>query len=188
MSLFIYAGSLQYVGVGLLSGGASLLTTAVTSLAVNARHLFYSISMLDVYREMPLLRRIYSIFALTDETYSVVVAGIPKSEEDPGLFRFLLSLFHQSYWVFGSVLGAVLGKSLPFPTTGIEFSMTALFAASFVEQWKSSKNHLPALTGLAATALCLLVFGRKNFLIPSMLIMTAVLTLFRRQLTEEENA
>ncbi len=178
MSLLIYAGSLQYVGVGLLSGGASVLATAVTSLMVNARHLFYSISMIGMYRNAG-KRKPYMIFALTDETYSLLCDGTVPEGADPNRYRFLVSLFNQCYWIAGSVIGNLLGAVLPFPTTGIEFSMTALFVASFTEQWLKTKDHVPALTGLLSTLLCLVVFGKENFLIPAMLLITLVLTLLR---------
>ncbi len=178
MSLFIYAGSLQYVGAGLLSGGASLLTTIITSIMVNARHLFYSISMIDLYKDAGRYKP-YMIFSLTDETYSLLCDGKVPDGADPGTFRFLVSLFNHSYWVAGSVIGSLLGGVLPFSTAGIEFSMTALFLASFTEQWLTSKDHIPALTGLLSTLLCLMVFGKKNFLIPAMLLITLILTLLR---------
>ena len=178
MSLFIYAGSLQYVGAGLLSGGASLLTTIITSIMVNARHLFYSISMIDLYKDAGRYKP-YMIFSLTDETYSLLCDGKVPDGADPGTFRFLVSLFNHSYWVAGSVIGSLLGGVLPFSTAGIEFSMTALFIASFTEQWMTSKDHIPALTGLLSTLLCLVVFGKKNFLIPAMLLITLILTLLR---------
>jgi len=180
MSLFIYAGSMQYVGVGLLTGGASLLTTVLTTIMVNARHLFYSISMIDKYRGAGKYKP-YMIFALTDETYSLLCDGHFPDGTDPNLYWFLVSLFNQSYWVLGSVMGSLLGSVLPFSTAGIEFSMTALFAASFTEQWLTAKDHLPALTGLFSTLLCLVVFGRDHFLIPAMLMITLLLTLLRRR-------
>jgi 4-azaleucine resistance transporter AzlC len=183
MSAFIYAGSMQYVGVGLLTGGASVLTTIITTIMVNARHLFYSISMVEPYKNAGKYKP-YMIFALTDETYSLLCDGQVPEGTDPNLYRFLVSLFNHSYWVTGSILGSLLGAVLPFPTTGIEFSMTALFIASFTEQWLTTKDHVPALTGLLSTLLCLVLFGRQNFLIPAMLCITLVLTILRRR--EEE--
>ena len=178
MSTLIYAGSMQFVGIGLLSGGASVITTAVTTIMVNARHLFYSISMIDRYKGAGKLKP-YMIFALTDETYSLLCGGETPEGADRHLYRFLVSLFNHSYWIAGSAIGALLGTVLPFPTTGIEFSMTALFIASFAEQWLVAKDHLPALTGIGATLLCLLVLGPENFLIPAMLVITLVLSLAR---------
>ncbi len=180
MSVFIFAGSLQYVGVSLLSGGASVITTALTALMVNARHLFYSISMIGKYRDSGKYKP-YLIFALTDETYSLLCDGNCPEGADPDQYRFFVSLFNQSYWVTGSVLGNLLGAVLPFSTAGIEFSMTALFIAAFTEQWIASRDHVPALTGLLSTLFCLLLFGSGRFLIPSMLLITLVLTLLRRR-------
>ena len=180
MSVFIYAGSMQYVGVGFLAGGASVLTTVITTIMVNARHLFYSISMIDKYKNAGKYKP-YMIFALTDETYSLLSDGKVPDRVEPDLYRFLVSLFNQCYWITGSIIGNLLGTVLPFSTAGIEFSMTALFAASFTEQWLTTKNHVPALTGLLCTLLCLVVFGRENFLIPAMLLITLVLTLLRRK-------
>ena len=180
MGLLIYAGSMQYVGVGLLTGGASILTTILTTIMVNARHLFYSISMIDKYKNAGKYKP-YMIFALTDETYSLLCDGAAPAGTDPELYRFLVSLFNHSYWVLGCILGSLLGAVLPFSTAGIEFSMTALFTASFTEQWLTTKDHIPALTGLLSTLLCLVIFGPDRFLIPAMLVITLVLTLMRHR-------
>ena len=189
MSLFIYAGSMQYVGVGLIAGGASIITTAITTVMVNARHLFYSISMIGRYKDAGKYKP-YLIFALTDETYSLLCDGHAPDQEHAGLYRFLVSMFNQCYWVTGSVIGNLLGGALPFPTDGIEFSMTALFIASFTQQWITSRDHIPALTGLLSSLLCLVVckvgFQSDNFLIPSMLLITLVLTLVRGRVAPGE--
>lgn len=185
MSVFIYAGSMQYVGVGLLTGGASVISTAITTVMVNARHLFYSISMVDKYKCAGKYKP-YMIFALTDETYSLLCDGTSPDGVDTNLYRFLVSLFDHSYWVAGTVIGNLLGAVLPFSTAGIEFSMTALFVASFTEQWITAKDHIPAIVGLICTLLCLLLFGRDNFLIPAMLLITLALTVLRGR--EEEPA
>ena len=182
MSLLIYAGSMQYVGVSLLAGGAGVITAILTTIMVNARHLFYSISMLGRYRDAGRYKP-YMIFALTDETYSLLCDGHAPAGADPNLYRFLVSAFDQCYWVIGSVLGSILGAALPFSTAGIEFSMTALFVASFTQQWLDSKDHIPALVGLLGTLACLLIFGSENFLIPAMLAITAVLTVLRPRLS-----
>ncbi len=178
MSLFIFAGSMQYVGVGLLAGGANVLTVILTTVMVNARHLFYSISMLRHYGHAGRYKP-YLIFSLTDETYSLLCDGDVPAGEDPGRYRFFVSLFNHCYWIAGCVLGSWIGAKLPFSTAGIEFSMTALFIASFTEQWLHTHYHIPALTGLLTTLLCLLLFGPEHFLIPAMLMITAILTLLR---------
>ena len=181
MSLFIYAGSLQFVGVSMLTAGASLLTGLLTSIMVNARHLFYSISMVERYRDAG-RRKPYMIFGLTDEAYTLLVDAEAPEGADLNAFRFLVTLFCHCYWVTGSVLGSALGAVLPFSTRGIEFSMTALFIAAFTGQWLEGGDHIPALTGLVCTALCRLVFGPSNFLVPAMVLITAVITLLRGRL------
>ena len=180
MSVFIYAGSMQYVGVGLLAGGASVLSAILTTVMVNARHLFYSISMIGPYKGAGRYKP-YMIFALTDETYSLLCDGNVLEGESPHRYRFFVSLFNQCYWVTGCVMGSLLGAVLPFSTAGIELSMTALFIASFTEQWMNARDHVPALTGLLCTLLCLVLFGPERFLIPAMLLMTLALTVLRRR-------
>lgn len=184
MSLLIYAGSMQYVAVGLLTGGADLLTTALTTVVVNARHLFYGISMVDAYKDAG-KKKPYMIFALTDETYSLV----SRNQIPEGISRhsycFLVSLFDHSYWVGGTALGALAGNLLPINFEGIEFVLTALFVTIFVEQWLSTKNHLPAIIGTAATTLCLLLFGRDVFLIPSMVLIAGCLVMMQRRADNE---
>lgn len=175
MSLFVYAGSLQYVAVGLMTGGASLLTTALTTLFVNARHLFYGISMLRPYGNAK-KHKPYLIFALTDETYSLVCtppATIAPDQRET--YAFVVSLLNQSYWVFGTFLGAVAGSFLSFNSTGIDFALTALFLTTFLEQWLSASRHAPALIGLGVSLVCLIFFGAENFLIPSMFLIALLL-------------
>ena len=179
MSLFIYAGSMQYMAVSLITGGASLLTTALTTFVVNARHLFYGISMVDAYKGAG-NKKPYMIFALTDETYSLV----SQENRDHG-YCFLVSLFDHIWWVSGTVLGALAGSLIPINYEGIEFVLTALFVTIFVEQWLSTKDHIPALIGLVATGLCLLVFGKDIFLIPSMVLIATALILMRRRCDHE---
>lgn len=172
MSVFIYAGSMQYVAIDLLTGGVSLITAAVTTLAVNARHLFYSISMIDKYRNQK--RKNFLIFTLTDETYSLVCSEVPN-EEDASSYYFYVSLFDYIYWIAGSVVGSVLGSVLPIQTEGVDFALTALFLTVFVEQWMTTKNHLSAIIGVGASVACLLLFGSEKFLIPAMILITCLL-------------
>ena len=179
MSVFIYAGSMQYVAINLITGGASLIATALMTLMVNARHLFYGISMLDKYKNTGKYKP-YLIFALTDETYSLVCSGKIPEGVDRNKYYFLVSLFDQIYWVIGSVIGSVVGSVLNFNTAGIDFSMTALFLVVFVEQWKSTKAHASAITGVAASVVCLLIFGAGNFVIPAMISITVILLLMRK--------
>jgi len=179
MSLFIYAGSMQYVAVSLLTGGAGLLTAALTTLVVNARHLFYGISMVDAYKGAG-RGKPYLIFALTDETYSLVSRErIPEGVSRQGYY-FLVSVFDHCYWVCGTLLGSLAGSLLPVDLEGIEFVLTALFVTIFVEQWLSTDDHKPAIVGVAATLGCLLLFGRDIFLIPAMAVIAVLLTISRK--------
>lgn len=184
MSVFVYAGSMQYVAVSLLTSGASLITAALTTLMVNARHLFYGISMIAPYKKAGKYKP-YLMFALTDETYSLVCT---EDAEKDGFHRyaFLVSLVNQCYWVIGSLLGALVGTLVTFNTAGVEFAMTALFITVFTEQWKTTRDHRPALIGVGVSALCLLIFGADRFLIPSMIVISLVLSFFRKRLLKEE--
>lgn len=179
MSFLIYAGSMQYVALELLSSGASFIVIALTTLMVNARHLFYSVSMLDRYGGTG-TRKPYLIFSLTDETYSLLCADLPDLPEGHRTdYFFAVSLLDQSYWILGSLLGALVGSIVHFNTEGIDFALTALFLTVFVDQWRSSKNHFPALVGVGVSLICLIIFGADSFLIPTMLIITAALCLYR---------
>lgn len=187
MGGLIYAGSMQYVAIDLLAGGASLISAALMTLMVNARHLFYGISMLERYKDTGAAKP-YLIFALTDETYSVVCSGDVPDGVDRKKYYFWVSLLDQFYWVVGCVAGALLGSVLPFDTTGIDFSMTALFLVVMVEQWRSTRDHTPALVGLGVSLVCLLIFGSSNFLIPSMIGITVALTLLRGTMEKRKEA
>ena len=181
MSLFIYAGSMQYVTINLLAGGATVLSAALMTLMVNARHLFYGISMIERYRNTCPYKP-YLIFGLTDETYSLVCSGNVPAGVDEKKYFFILTFLNQCYWIIGSVAGSLLGGLITFNSAGIEFSMTALFLVVFVEQWKSVKNHTSAIVGVGISAVCLLIFGAENFLIPAMIAITAILTILRKML------
>lgn len=179
MSLFIYAGSMQYLGISLLTGGAGILQTAIATLMVNARHLFYGVSMVDKYKDAGKTKP-YLAFALTDETYSLVCSEEAPQGVNPYKYYFLISLCNHLYWVTGSILGALLGHIITFDTTGIDFSMTALFVTVFVQQWLDAKEHFQAVTGVTATTICLLIFGSENFLIPSMVVILTSLLIWRK--------
>ena len=182
-SLLVYAGSIQFVMVALLAAGAPLYTVAVTTLLVNARHIFYGLGFIERFRSMG-RRFAYMAFSLTDETYSVLC-----SMEAPEGLRwedcaFWVALFDHAYWVIGSALGAVAGQAIPVDMTGIDFSMTALFVVIFVDQWKQFPSHIPALTGLACAVAARLLFGPDNFLLIALVAAVALLALLRARLEE----
>lgn len=175
MSLFIYAGAMQYLTIGLLTAGTGLVAAAITTFMVNARHIFYGITMAERYKGTGRVKP-YLIFGLTDETFSLV-CNVPDTVpvKQRSRYFFLVSLLDQSYWVTGSVLGALAGRLLPISTEGIDFSLTALFLVVVTDQWLKTKNHFPALVGLGATLVCLLVAGPDNFLIPAMILIALIL-------------
>lgn len=179
MSVTIYAGSMQYVGVNLLAGGASVISTVLMTLMVNARHMFYGISMIENYRDMG-WRKWYAIFGLTDETYSLVCVepNLPDNVKRKNYY-FLITLMNQCYWITGSLIGAILGNAVSFNSAGIDFSMTALFVTIFVEQWEKNRQHFPALFGLFVALVCLVIFGADQFMVPAMIGISIGLLLFR---------
>lgn len=177
MSVFIYAGSMQYAAIGLITGGASLITIGITTLTVNARHIFYGVSMLDKYKNTGAVKP-YLIFGLTDETYSLV-CSLGEDARDYKKYSLWVTVLNHLYWVGGTVLGVCLGAVLPFSTEGIDFALTALFLTVFIEQWLSAKRYFPALLGVGASVLSLIVFGADRFLIPAMVIIATVLCIAR---------
>ena len=178
MSVTMYAGSMQYVAVDLLASGATLINTAIMTVMVHARHHFYGISMIDKYRGAG-KKKFYMIFGLTDENYSLLCDAKVPDGADKHTYGFFVTLFDHFYWITGCVLGAVIGTVLPFEFKGVEFVLTALFVAIFTEQWLSTKDHVPAMIGAGSTALCLVIFGSENFLIPSMLAITLAFMVLR---------
>ena len=181
MSITMYAGAMQYVAVGLLSSGASLLTVGLTTVLVNARHLFYGISLLDKFKGTG-KRTPYLIFALTDETYSLLCRDNPEvPAEKKKTYYFCICFFDHCYWITGCTLGAVTGSLLTFDSQGIDFVLTALFITIFVEQWQSMKKHYPALMGAAVTAASLVLFGKEHFMIPAMLVILLLLCLHKEK-------
>lgn len=183
MSMTIYAGSGQYLGVSLLATGASLSQAAFLTLMINFRHLVYGLSMLEKFRGMG-ARKFYMIFSLTDETYALLSSVQVPAGVEPRSFYFSIALLDHSYWILGSVIGAVAGALLPIDTTGIDFAMTALFVVIAVDQWKAYKKHLPALLGAAVTLVSLTVVGADNMLLPALAVIVGVLLLLRDRLDD----
>ena len=183
-SLLIYAGSGQYLLVSLLAANASLVTVAAMTLLLNCRHIFYGLSFLETFHQMG-RRKWYMIFSLTDETYSLLCSLKTPEGIDPNAMRFWIAILDHSYWIAGSVLGAVIGGMLPFDSTGIDFAMTALFTVIFVEQWMSAKCHVPAFLGLGAAAVSLAILGPDNFILPAMVAICVMLAALRGRLAKE---
>ncbi|MDD6260775.1 MAG: AzlC family ABC transporter permease [Clostridiales bacterium] len=181
MSLFIFAGSMEFVTVNLLLSDFNPLHVFFLTLMVNARHIFYGISMLDKYKNCG-WKKPYLIFGMCDETFTVNCAVTPPEDVDKGWFMFFVTLLNQIYWVSGATLGALLGYIIHFDASGIEFVMTALFVVMFINQWEETKEHTPALMGLGCSLLCLVIFGSSNFIIPAMILIVLCLSLCKGKL------
>ena len=183
MSFFIYAGSMQFVAVNLLTLAFNPINAFLITLIVNARHLFYGISMLKAFNGRGKLKP-YLIAGLTDETYSILCSTEPPDGIDKTWFMFFITLLNQMYWVIASAVGGLIGSLFAFDTMGIDFVMTALFVVIFINQWKAEKKHIPAITGVAVSVICLLIFGPDNFIIPSMALIVLALTVFKKNIEE----
>lgn len=189
MSLSIYAGSGQYLGVSLLSTAAALSTVALMTFLINFRHIVYGLSMLEKFRGMG-IRKLYMIFSLTDETYALLASAQAPVGVNPKNFYFAIALLDHAYWIIGSIIGAVAGALLPIDITGIDFAMTALFVVIAVDQWKAYKKHFPAILGLVTTIVFMLILGQvfdqQNMLLISLGVIVLVLLLFRDKLEDKQ--
>lgn len=179
MSLFIFAGSMEFVTVNLLLTAFNPLSAFLLALMVNARHLFYGISMLDKYKNTG-LKKPYLIYGMCDESFSINCTVTPPADVDKGWFMLFVTLLNQIYWVAGAALGSLLGSVISFDTTGIEFVMTALFVVMFINQWEETDNHRSALTGVFCSMVCLFLFGAQHFIIPAMALTIACFSLMAR--------
>ncbi len=186
MSFTIYSGSMQYVGVSVLSSGVSLLNAAVITVTVNARYLFYGLSMLERFRGLG-WKKLPLIFGLTDETYSIICTTPVPIGMNRGVFYLALSMLNQSYWIMGSCIGSLIGSAFAFDSAGMEFSMTALFVVLFVEQWLTDKDsRILAVIGVGLSFLCLVILGADRFIVPSMILIVVVLAFLRKPLQKKE--
>ena len=179
MSLTIYGGSLEFVAVSMLLAPYAPVQAFLMSLMIQARHLFYGISMLDKYAGLG-WKRFYLIYGMCDETFSVNYSAQLPPDVDRGWFYFFVTLLNQLYWVSGAAIGGLLGNFIHFDTTGLDFVMTAMFVTIFTDQWLREKHHISAWIGLAASVGCLMIFGADNFLIPTMICILVLLTALRR--------
>lgn len=187
MSLVIFAGSMQFVTVDLLAGAFHPVQALLMALMVNARHLFYGISLLEKYQNLG-KKRTYMIFGLTDETFSINYAAPIPEGVDRSWFMFFVTALNHLYWFGGTAVGSLLGSVIRFNTEGLDFVMTAMFVVILLEQVQKKENRPSALVGLAASAACLLIFGADSFVIPAMAAILGILTLLRRVMDREEAA
>ncbi|MBR2454748.1 MAG: AzlC family ABC transporter permease [Clostridia bacterium] len=187
MSLLVYAGSGQYLAVNFFDPSVSLLQVIFLTFMVNVRHIFYGLSLLEKFKVSG-KKKPYMIFSLTDETYSLYFLTKTPENVDEGKFLFAIATLDQSYWVIGSIIGGVAGTLIPFDSTGIDFAMTALFIVIFVEQWLQKKNRFPAMVGVVSSVICLLIFGKDSFILPSMIIIMIILLANHRIEQKKGNA
>ncbi len=197
MSATMYAGSMQYVAVELLSDAVTVAYAVLMTLLVNIRHVFYGVSLIDKYADSG-WRKYYMIFALTDETYSLVSTTEVPSDVDRHKYYFLVSVFDQLYWICGCTVGCLMGNFIEFNSAGIEYAMTALFVCIFADQWLSvgarkilCTKHISAIVGVGATLVSLIVcniLGTEYFLIPSMIIILVALIVLRPVLDRREES
>jgi 4-azaleucine resistance transporter AzlC len=181
ISATVFAGSMEFVTVSLLLSAFDPVRVLILTLMINARHLFYGLSMLDKYRAVG--RKQYAlIYGMCDETFSINCTVDIPPDVDKGWFMLFVTILNYLYWLFGTAVGAVLGSLVVINTEGLSFVLTALFVVIFLEQWLKEKAHHSALLGLLATLLCLLLFGKENFILPAMLIILACLTAFKKPL------
>lgn len=183
MSLVIYAGSGQILGVSLLAARVPLAQAALLTLLLNFRHMVYGLSMLEKFRGMG-WRKFYMIFSLTDETYALLSSAQSPEGIEEHDFRFAVAALDHSYWILGSVLGVLVGDALGIDVTGVDFAMTALFVVIAVGQWRGTRHHAPALLGAGATLVSLWVIGKDGMFLPALALIIAVLTLARPRMEE----
>ena len=186
MGTVVYGGSLEFVLASLLLGSFAPVSAFLMALMIQARHLFYGLTMLQRYRGYG-LRSAYMIFAMSDETFSITCSAEPPEGVDKGWFMFFITLLDQIYWVASAAMGAALGAVLPFSTEGVDFVMTAMFVVIFLNQWEKEKQHASAIIGIAAPLACLRIFGSGSFLIPSMVCILVALLLLRRPIEAKES-
>lgn len=182
MAIVIYGGSLEFVVVTMLLSPFAPVTSFVMALMIQLRHTFYGISMLEKYRDMG-WKKFFLIFGLSDETFSIAYsAEIPKGI-DRGWYYLWTTWLDESYWIIGATIGGLVGSHLPFNTEGIEFVETALFTVIFVDQWLKEKTHWTALIGLGVSVLCLVLFGEDSFMVPTLVGILMLVTLFRKSIS-----
>ncbi len=179
ISVVVFGGSLQFVMVTMLLSAFAPVSAFCMALMIQARHVFYGLSMLEKYKGLG-AKKPYLIFGMCDESFSINSSVTPPADVDRGWFYLFVTLLNQLYWVAGTAVGSILGEVIPFSTEGIDFVMTAMFAVIFLEQWLKEKHHAASVIGVVSSVVCLFLFGAESFIIPTMLCMLVLLAAFRR--------
>lgn len=185
MSIFIFAGSMEFVAGSMLVGAFNPISAFLLTLMINARHLFYGIAMLDRFKGVG-KKKFYLIYGMCDETFVINSTAKVPSYINTGWFMFYVTIFNQLYWVGGTTIGSFFGTAIPFNTEGIDFVMTALFAVIFLDQWKKERYHISSIIGVGASVLSLLIFGAENFILPAMVVIVIALTAIRKSMSKKE--
>lgn len=185
MSIFIFAGSMEFVAGSMLLGAFNPLSAFLLTLMINARHLFYGISMLDKFKGTG-KKKYYLIYGMCDETFVINSTEKPPAHINSCWFMFYVTVLNQLYWVGGTTIGSLFGSAVTFNTEGLEFVMTALFVVIFLDQWMKERYHVSSVVGIGASILSLVIFGPENFIIPAMVIILIALTLIRKVIEKRE--
>ena len=184
MSIFIFGGSLEFVAVSMLLGPFAPVQTLIMTILIQARHIFYGLAMLDKYKSVKGIKKYYLIYGMCDETFSINCSTEIPEDVDKDWFMFFVTLLDQLYWVTGSVIGALIGYIINFNTEGLDFVMTAMFVVIFLEQMLKEKQHYTAVIGVVASVLCRVLFGADSFMIPTMILIIGLLTIFRKPISK----
>lgn len=185
MSSIVFAGSAQYMAVTFFTSAFNPISAFFMTLMINARHIFYGISLFKKYENTGKFKP-FLIFGMCDETFSITCSATPPAEVDKNLFLFFITFLNYSYWIIGSIFGSLLSSILKFNTKGLDFVLTALFVVIFTSQWKSQNNHKPAIIGVLSSVVSIFLFGKKQFIIPAMLIIILLLIIFRKKIENKE--
>lgn len=186
MAIVIFGGSLEFVTVSMLLSPFAPLQTFVIALMIQARHLFYGISMLDKYKDTG-IKKFFLIYGMSDETFSITYTAKTPDGIDKGWFMLFITILDQIYWISGVAIGSLLGSVLTFNTNGISFVMTAMFSVIFLDQWLKDNIHVPGVIGVVSSVICLIIFGPDSFMLPTMVVVIALLTVFRKPMEQKEN-
>ena len=180
LAVTVYAGSAEFLLGNMLLGSFRPIQAFLMVLMINARHLFYALSMLDRYKGLG-WKKFFLIFGMSDETFALTSSAKIPEGADRGWFLLWITWLDEAYWVAGATLGGIIGPYLKFDLKGLDFVLTAMFAAIFADNWLREENHTSSVSGLFISAFCLLLFGADNFIIPSMMVILLFLTIYRKR-------
>lgn len=180
LAITVYAGSAEFLLGNMLLGSFHPLQAFLMVLMVNARHLFYGLSMLDRYKGLR-WKKFFLVFGMSDETFALTSSAKVPEGVDRRWFLLWITWLDETYWVVGATVGGLIGPYLAFDLKGLDFVLTAIFADIFSDNWLREKDHTSSVSGLIIAGLCLLTFGADHFIIPSMTVMLVFLSVVRKR-------